>query len=582
MSRTRRIEHARRALGAAAILIQLAVAGRAQLTERESVDSNEMQASDQSVRPSVSLNGRLVAFESDATNLAAVDNNSSPDVFVRDRVLGTTTLLSEKAGSPGTTASGFSSVPRISSDGRYVIFIGPTDLSSPPATFGNGLWRKDLATGAIGLASLRSNGSQANGVQFLHADYDLSANGRYVVFCSGDSTIVGGDTNNHFDVFVRDFVAGTTTRVSTDSSNLQIPLTFDCQLASISGNGRWVLFVAGAATTAPPTTGVPHLLLKDTQTGTLTVVDVTGGGQLGNGGTPQWPRISGDGRFAVFQNASSNLYTDPGNPVGNSILLKDLVTKVYEPIAVDNLGVSANNSCYFPNITDDGRSVVFYTSASNLGAPGTDTKIVLRDRVTHSTSIVSRNTAGVLANDSSTNAAISGDGRFVVFQSIATNLDGLDTNNADDVFLRDRAGTNVFEYCVAQVNSLGCTPHASATGTPSASAGSGFVIKCVQVRNQRAGLLFYSSQGTQTMLFLGGHLCVNGPKRLLPQNSGGSLPPTNDCSGVLSYDFNAYVASGIDPSLVNGAVVATQFWSRDAAAPSGTNLSDAVLFTLFP
>jgi len=134
-------------------------------------------------------------------------------------------------------------------------------------------------------------------------------------------------------------------------------------------------------------------------------------------------------------------------------------------------------------------------------------------------------------------------------------------------------------YCTSKVNSMGCTPSIGATGTPSATAGSGFVLTTTNELDNKFGLYFYSKSGANNAPFQGGILCGLPPLVRTPvQNSGGTPP----CGGAYTMDFNAYVAGGADPALVAGQQVWLQTWSRDPASPSTTNLSDAITFTLCP
>jgi len=144
-------------------------------------------------------------------------------------------------------------------------------------------------------------------------------------------------------------------------------------------------------------------------------------------------------------------------------------------------------------------------------------------------------------------------------------------------------------YCTAKVNSLGCTPSIGFTGTPSASATSGFVVRATNVINNKAGLALYSLNGAANSVFQGGHLCVANPiKRSTPLSSGGS-PPPNNCSGIYQIDMNAFAHGllGGTPApglLVAGNEVCCQFWGRDPgfAAPNNTSLSNALRYRILP
>ncbi|MCK6446432.1 MAG: VCBS repeat-containing protein [Planctomycetes bacterium] len=133
-------------------------------------------------------------------------------------------------------------------------------------------------------------------------------------------------------------------------------------------------------------------------------------------------------------------------------------------------------------------------------------------------------------------------------------------------------------YCTAKTSSVGCLPTIGWTGTPSASAGSGFTITCTNVREQKSGILFYGAQPLGAT-FQGGHLCVKPPtKRTPPQDSVGSAP----CNATYAFDFNAFVAGGTDPNLVQGAQLYVQWWMRDPQSPSTTGLSNGLAFVLCP
>ncbi|MBK8181207.1 MAG: hypothetical protein IPK67_20470 [Planctomycetes bacterium] len=143
-------------------------------------------------------------------------------------------------------------------------------------------------------------------------------------------------------------------------------------------------------------------------------------------------------------------------------------------------------------------------------------------------------------------------------------------------------------YCTPKTNSLGCVPAVAFTGSPSATAASGFSVSASQVRNNRAGLCLYSASGRAAVPFTGGTLCLATPvRRSIPLQSGGNPQPANDCSGIYSIDLNAFGRGALGghpaPFLsAPGTVVQAQFWGTDPGfpAPNSTTLSEGIEFTL--
>jgi hypothetical protein len=135
-------------------------------------------------------------------------------------------------------------------------------------------------------------------------------------------------------------------------------------------------------------------------------------------------------------------------------------------------------------------------------------------------------------------------------------------------------------YCTAKVNSLGCSPSIAMSSAPSAASGWNCALSTTNVLGNKSGLFFHSTSGALGAPFHGGFLCAKSPtKRHAVQNSGGTAAT---CTGNFSEDFNAYIASGVDPALVAGAQVWIQNWSRDNGAPFGDSLSNAVTATICP
>ena len=143
-------------------------------------------------------------------------------------------------------------------------------------------------------------------------------------------------------------------------------------------------------------------------------------------------------------------------------------------------------------------------------------------------------------------------------------------------------------YCVAKSNSLGCTPFIESSGVHNANVPGGFVVRGLNVRNNKTGLLLYSMTGQNSAPFQGGTLCVNSPiRRTSGLNSGGAPAPLNDCSGIYSIDMAAFahgLLGGLPAPqlLISGQVIDAQFWGRDQGfpAPFNTTLTNGIEWTV--
>jgi len=215
------------------------------VVQRVSVASGGTQGNGDSGCPSISADGRYVAFQSYASNLVPGDTNEVGDVFVHDRLTGQTTRVS--VASDGTEGNDYSRRPSISADGRYVAFASLASNLVPGDT--NGTWDvfvHDRLTGQTTRVSVASGGAQGNSGSWCPS---ISADGRYVAFQSYASNLVPGDTNGVLDVFVHDRLTGQTTRVSVASDGTQgDSYSFG---SSISADGRYVAFSSLASNLVP-------------------------------------------------------------------------------------------------------------------------------------------------------------------------------------------------------------------------------------------------------------------------------------------------------------------------------------------
>ncbi len=326
-------------------------------TTRVSVATDGTQANGGSFLPSVSGDGRFVAFQSDATNLVADDTNGRRDVFVRDRTAATTTLVSIAPG--GGPLTGDSSSASVSADGRYVAFV--SNLFSTPGD----AFVRDLQTNTTTRVSLTNDGQQATGTPSFSLSA-ISADGRYVAFLTA-AALVSSDTNGFGDIYVRDRTAGTTTlvTVANDGSLANAPAGGSPQRGAISADGRYVAFQSRATNLVPgDTNGLPDIFVRDLITAkTVRVSVATNGDQLG---FTSFPSISGDGRLVAFYSANDRNVLVRDRDVSRSGTLDtpgNTATTV-ESVASD--GTPGDNTGIRPSLASDGSRVAFQSDATNL------------------------------------------------------------------------------------------------------------------------------------------------------------------------------------------------------------------------
>ncbi len=290
-------------------------------------------------------------------------------------------------------------------------------------------------SGVTSRVSVASDGRQGNADSpYSYAPPAISADGRFVAFDSYASNLVAGDTNRKGDVFVRDRLAGVTQRVSVGAGGQAKNYSYS---PAISADGRFVAFFSAASNlVAGDTNGKGDVFVRDRLAGVTQRVSVGAGGQANNGS--YIPAISADGRFVAFYSAASNLVPGDTN-MAFDVFVRDRLAGVTRRVSV-GAGGQGNDSSGNPAISADGRFVAFGSSASNLVAGDTSGTggVFVRDRLAGVTWRVSVGVGGQASNGSGFHPAISADGRFVAFESSASNLVAGDTNRAEDVFVRDR------------------------------------------------------------------------------------------------------------------------------------------------
>ncbi|MFO1075567.1 MAG: hypothetical protein U1E17_23275 [Geminicoccaceae bacterium] len=425
------------AIAAALALTMPAAGAQAGTTERVSVTTDGAQVNKTSFGPiGISASGRFVAFVSEARSLVPDDTNDRTDVFVHDRLNGQTQRASIATSGAQANDDSPSSGLAISADGRIVAFDTQASNLVPGATNSlfDDIFVRNLRTGRTEQVSLGMGSTPTNGVNLRPA---LSATGRFVAFDSNASNLVRGDTNGAFDVFLSDRRAGQIERISVATGGAQ-GNDFSC-CASISADGRFVAFESGAANLVPgDTNGVRDVFVRDRQTGRTERISLRTGGGQGDDASFR-AAISADGRFVAFESDATNLVPGDTNGV-RDIFIRDRQTGRTARVSLGVGDVQADLGSARASISSDGRFVAFESDATNL-VPGDTNRLVdvfVRDRLTGRTERVSVSASGAQGNNGGDEPMISGDGRSVAFLSFSTNLVPGDTNKAGDIFVRTR------------------------------------------------------------------------------------------------------------------------------------------------
>jgi Tol biopolymer transport system component len=306
-----------------------------------------------------------------------------------------------------------------------------------------------------------------NGAQTTqHSEHpSISADGRFVVYDSGADNLVAKDTNNAWDVFIYDRHTGRNALVSLNSKGIQGDE--GSSNGVISANGLFVVFQSTAKNFVPGVTPYINVFVRDLRKGiTSRITNAIGGDS--NGASFSWS-ISGNGRFVVFQSEASNLVAQDNNQNWDIFLYDRQVGKMkLASIASD--GSQSNGLSSAAVVSDNGRWVAFRSEANNLVSGDTNgvADIFVHDFKTAATQRVSVATDGSQANSGSDSPSMSADGRYIVFESSASNLVRRDTNNFDDIFLYDLKTGKTSRVDVSksgsQANGNSLSPSISADG----------------------------------------------------------------------------------------------------------------------
>ncbi|MEA2025094.1 MAG: calcium-binding protein, partial [Chloroflexota bacterium] len=259
------------------------------------------RANDMSFNPEISADGRYVVFESNATNLTGKGTKGAQQIYLRDRKLRKTFLISQN--NVGKAGNSYSGQPQVSANGRFVAFMSwATNLTSKDTNLFDQIYLRDRKLKRTFLIS-QHKGKAANNETY---DPRMSADGRFVVFASIASNLAAADTNGKRDIYLRDRAKGKTKRVSLNWKGRQ--LWGSSGSPDLSDNGRRIVFASGAKNTIKGglSGAFEHVFRRDLATGKVKLVSRSNKGGQGNGPS-RMPRISADGRYVTFTSAATNL-----------------------------------------------------------------------------------------------------------------------------------------------------------------------------------------------------------------------------------------------------------------------------------
>jgi hypothetical protein len=358
-------------------------------TVRVSLDPAGGEADGPSIFPSLSADGRYVAFQSQASNLVAGDTNGVYDIFVRDR---------------DTDEDG--------------VFDEPASVSTQ-----------------------RVSRSSTEGETFLPSSNPrISADGRFVVFQSDDPTIVDNDLNGATDVFLRDLTANTNEQVSVGALGAQ----GDSVAPDVSGDGKLVVFESDAPDLVPDDDNAStDVFVRNTVAGTTKLISRTSAGDVGDNDSRD-AAISDDGKLVAFLSNANNLVPNDTNSA-QDVFVRNRAADTTQRVSVDSQGHQSAGGIPFViglsgvDISADGSTVAFWSTAGDLAGPTNGfAQIYAHELGTGSTRRASTNNAGAEGNSDSRDPALTANGRFAVFNSSASNLAAGDSNGVPDVVINNR------------------------------------------------------------------------------------------------------------------------------------------------
>ena len=381
--------------------------------------------------PEISSNGEHIVFWTNDPSLTSGLVNGQPDIFVRHHRSGITELVSVAAS--GFGAAGSSYDPSVSSDGQFIAFESTAEnLVLTDSNYQRDIFVRDMQSGTTERVSLSTSG-ESNGNSFGAA---ICGDGRFIAYQSWATNLTANDLNGWQDVFLFDRQTNQTQCLSL--SSLGFPGNGFSTDASISADGNFIAFISTSNNlVSGDHNGLPDVFVFDRIAGTLELISQDSNGVQGNS-TSTLPAISADGRFVSFGSLSTNLISNDTNGLAD-IFLRDRLNGSTTRISESSAGLEANSSSFESSISNDGNQIAFRSYANNLvnGDLNSFADIFKHDRLSGETNIISVSSTFMAANNRSELPSISGDGKLIAYQSLASSLVVGHNNSHDDIFLWD-------------------------------------------------------------------------------------------------------------------------------------------------
>jgi len=528
-----------------------------------------------SQNPAISADGRYVVFESRANNLVANDTNTVSDIFVRDIQTGVTSLVSINSAGSGS-GNDESIKPTISANGRVIVFQSfASNLSTIDTNNKVDVFARDLQTGTTQVVSCNVGCTASGNDHSFTANVpkdkapraNISNDGRIVVFESSATNLVTTPIAGGFtEVFARDLQTGTTTLVSV---NMQGTMSVGGQVPVISGDGRFAVFQSSAPNITANDSGFGlDLFRRDLQTGITAMVSVTttNTGSLGPSNFGYFPVVSTDGRFITFQsNAKGYVANDLNNDY--DAFRRDMQTSTTVLISgTTNGDTVAGNVALGAVMSSDGRYVAFIGYGSGfVSTPDTNNRsdVYLRDVNAGTTTLLSANLAGTAtANNGADYPVISADGRFTFFESSATDMVP-NTIFGINIFGVANQGRVQFDLTGVTVNETDSTTTFGITRTGNTSGA--LTVQYVTSNGTAKPGIDYSA-GAGSVVFADGETTKN----IVVQLTDDTLDEFNETALVTLSDFNATGESA-------GSLSASILTIADNDPPPAISVSDATI-----